>query len=95
MVQVRAPDGTALSPDVLMFNWGLHNSLAGNCTAPCDPGQSGPPAEYAPCEYRAPPPPTHPHTRCGAKPGCAGRQRDRTWLPCLCHKSDIPLSPGR
>ncbi len=45
---VRAPDGTALSPDVLMFNWGLHNSLAGNCTAPCVPGQSGPPAEYAP-----------------------------------------------
>lgn len=31
-----------------MFNWGLHNSLAGNCTAPCDPGQSGPPAEYLP-----------------------------------------------
>ena len=26
---IRAPDGTALSPDVLMFNWGLHNSLAG------------------------------------------------------------------
>ena len=45
---VRAPDGTTLSPDVLMFNWGLHNSLAGNCTAPCVPGQSGPPAEYAP-----------------------------------------------
>jgi len=44
----RAPDGTTLSPDVLMFNWGLHNSLAGNCTPPCDPGQSGPPAEYAP-----------------------------------------------
>merc|ERR1719272_170125 len=45
---VRAPDGTLLSPDVLMFNWGLHNSLAGNCTPPCVPGQSGPPAEYAP-----------------------------------------------
>lgn len=45
---IRAPDGTALAPDVLMFNWGLHNSLAGNCTAPCVPGQSGPPAEYAP-----------------------------------------------
>ena len=45
---VRSPDGTALSPDVLMFNWGLHNSLAGNCTAPCIPGQTGPPAEYAP-----------------------------------------------
>eukprot|EP01045_Picozoa_sp_COSAG04_P005939 COSAG04_NODE_284_length_18146_cov_3.266789_8_plen_131_part_00 len=27
---------------------GLHNSLGGNCTAPCTPGQSGPPAEYAP-----------------------------------------------
>ena len=24
-----------------MFNWGLHNSLAGNCTPPCVPGQSG------------------------------------------------------
>ena len=45
---VRAPDGTLLSPDVLMFNWGLHNSLGGNCSAPCDPGQSGPPREYAP-----------------------------------------------
>jgi acyl-CoA thioesterase-1 len=45
---LRAPGGAALAPDVLMFNWGLHNSLAGNCTAPCDPGQSGPPAEYAP-----------------------------------------------
>lgn len=29
-------------------DWGLHNSLGGNCTAPCVPGQSGPPAEYAP-----------------------------------------------
>ena len=45
---VRAPDGTALSPDVMMFNWGLHNSLGGNCTAPCVPGQLGPPDEYAP-----------------------------------------------
>lgn len=31
-----------------MFNWGLHNSLGGNCTAPCVPGQSGPPDEYLP-----------------------------------------------
>jgi len=31
---VRAPDGTPLSPDVLVFNWGLHNALAGNCTDP-------------------------------------------------------------
>eukprot|EP00040_Diaphanoeca_grandis_P023947 m.130961 g.130961 ORF g.130961 m.130961 type:complete len:471 (-) comp29514_c0_seq3:124-1536(-) len=31
---IRAPDGTPLSPDVLMFNWGLHNSLSGNCTPP-------------------------------------------------------------
>lgn len=45
---VRAPDGTLLSPDVLMFNWGLHNSLAGYCTPPCVPGQLGPPADYAP-----------------------------------------------
>lgn len=34
---IRAPDGTTLSPDVLMFNWGLHNSLAGNCTPPYVP----------------------------------------------------------
>ena len=27
---IRAPDGTPLSPDVLVFNWGLHNSLSGN-----------------------------------------------------------------
>merc|ERR1712159_401754 len=45
---VRSPDGTKLMPDVLMFNWGLHNALAGNCTAPCVPGQSGPPVEYRP-----------------------------------------------
>ena len=45
---LRAPDGTPLSPQVLMFNWGLHNSLGGNCTPPCVPGQLGPPAEYAP-----------------------------------------------
>lgn len=31
---IRAPDGTPLSPDVLVFNWGLHNSLSGNCTYP-------------------------------------------------------------
>jgi len=57
---IRAPDGTALSPDILMFNWGLHNSLY-PCTNPnpdgtpppahskaCTTGQSGPPADYAP-----------------------------------------------
>lgn len=56
---IRAPDGTPLSPDVLLFNWGLHNSLY-PCTNPvpdgappahgvaCTTGQSGPPADYAP-----------------------------------------------
>ena len=45
---LRAPDGTPLSPDVVMFNWGLHNSLSGNKTSGYVPGQSGSPKEYAP-----------------------------------------------
>lgn len=40
---LRAPDGTPLRPDVLYFNFGLHNT--GNNTIP---GQAGPAAEYAP-----------------------------------------------
>ncbi len=45
---LRAPDGTPLSPDLIMFNWGLHNSLSGNKTSGFVPGQSGPPSAYAP-----------------------------------------------
>lgn len=40
---LRAPDGTELRPDVLFFNFGLHNT--GNGTIP---GQAGPYWEYAP-----------------------------------------------
>ena len=40
---LRAPDGTPLRPNVLYFNFGLHNT--GNNTIP---GQAGPAAEYAP-----------------------------------------------
>ena len=40
---LRAPDGSALQPDVLYFNFGLHNT--GNSTIP---GQAGPASEYAP-----------------------------------------------
>eukprot|EP00051_Salpingoeca_urceolata_P023092 m.387898 g.387898 ORF g.387898 m.387898 type:complete len:336 (-) comp20066_c18_seq4:26-1033(-) len=41
---LRAPNGTALLPDVIMFNWGLHN-----CLKPVIiPGQSGLPKDYAP-----------------------------------------------
>jgi hypothetical protein len=40
---LRAPDGTPQWPDVLFFNFGLHN--IGNDTIP---GQAGPIAEYAP-----------------------------------------------
>lgn len=35
---VRGPDGRLLQPDVLVFNWGLHNGVAGNSTVP---GQNG------------------------------------------------------
>ena len=45
---LRAPDGTPLSPNVVMFNWGLHNSLSGNKTSGYVPGQSGSPDDYAP-----------------------------------------------
>ena len=40
---LRAPDGTPQHPDVLYWNFGLHN-LNNNT----DPGQSGPISEYAP-----------------------------------------------
>jgi hypothetical protein len=40
---LRAPDGTPQYPDVLFFNFGLHN--IGNDTIP---GQAGPVAQYAP-----------------------------------------------
>jgi hypothetical protein len=40
---LRAPDGTPQFPDVLFFNFGLHN--LNNSTLP---GQAGPIAEYAP-----------------------------------------------
>jgi len=40
---LSAPDGTPQRPDVLFFNFGLHN--IGNSTVP---GQAGPIAEYAP-----------------------------------------------
>ncbi len=41
---VRAPNGTPLSPDVLLFNWGLHNSLSGNCSKPTPPAPPLPPS---------------------------------------------------
>eukprot|EP00935_MAST-01C_sp_MAST-1C-sp1_P000703 g703.t1 len=40
---LSAPDGTPQSPDVLFFNFGLHNTGSGTL-----PGQAGPVAEYAP-----------------------------------------------
>ena len=41
---LRAPNGEPLVPDVLFFNFGLHN-INPNSTIP---GQAGPPSEYAP-----------------------------------------------
>jgi hypothetical protein len=43
---LRAPDGTPLSPDVLMFNWGLHSRFPSGST-PIVPGQHGDPRVYA------------------------------------------------
>merc|ERR1712098_876405 len=40
---LAAPDGTPQRPDVLFFNFGLHNTGHGTV-----PGQAGPIAEYAP-----------------------------------------------
>jgi len=42
---LRAPDGTPQAPDVLWFNWGLHNLGNGTNVVP---GQSGNASEYAP-----------------------------------------------
>ena len=40
---LRNPQGVRLKPDVIMFNWGLHDTHIGTAT----PGQSGPPDAYA------------------------------------------------
>ena len=43
---LRAPTGTFIAPDILYFNWGLHNLILNvNNTIP---GQSGPVSAYAP-----------------------------------------------
>ena len=41
---MRSPAGDSLKPDVLMFNWGLHDGPLGNTTVP---GQAGLPGVYA------------------------------------------------
>ena len=43
---LRAPDGSPLSPDVLLFNWGLHSRFPSGST-PIVPGQHGDPRVYA------------------------------------------------
>lgn len=43
---LRAPNGTPLRPDVLMFNWGLHSRFPAGST-PVVPGQHGDPSVYA------------------------------------------------
>jgi hypothetical protein len=49
---LRAPNGTPQIPDVLFFNWGLHNlNVVPNSTDPTKdvvPGQSGPASAYEP-----------------------------------------------
>eukprot|EP00656_Telonema_subtile_P018878 TRINITY_DN20254_c0_g1_i1.p1 TRINITY_DN20254_c0_g1~~TRINITY_DN20254_c0_g1_i1.p1 ORF type:complete len:269 (-),score=55.01 TRINITY_DN20254_c0_g1_i1:68-874(-) len=42
---LRSPEGVFLKPDVIMFNWGLHDGPLGNSTVP---GQAGLPDVYAP-----------------------------------------------
>ena len=42
---LRSPQGRPLKPDVIMFNWGLHDGPMGNITVP---GQAGLPDVYAP-----------------------------------------------
>jgi hypothetical protein len=42
---LRSPSGIFLKPDVIMFNWGLHDGPLGNSTVP---GQAGLPDVYAP-----------------------------------------------
>mgnify|MGYP006883396472 CR=1 FL=1 len=41
---LRAPAGNILEPDIIMFNWGLHDGPLGNSTVP---GQAGLPDVYA------------------------------------------------
>ena len=41
---LRSPGGVLLKPDVIMFNWGLHDGPLGNSTVP---GQAGLPNVYA------------------------------------------------
>lgn len=41
---LQSPAGVALRPQVIMFNWGLHNGPLGNSTVP---GQAGLPSVYA------------------------------------------------
>ena len=41
---LHAPNGEAVKPDVIMFNWGLHDGPLGNTTVP---GQAGLPDVYA------------------------------------------------
>ena len=41
---LRSPSGNLLKPDVIMFNWGLHDGPLGNSTIP---GQAGLPNVYA------------------------------------------------
>eukprot|EP00928_Gymnodinium_smaydae_P000366 TRINITY_DN10141_c0_g1_i1.p1 TRINITY_DN10141_c0_g1~~TRINITY_DN10141_c0_g1_i1.p1 ORF type:complete len:354 (-),score=45.45 TRINITY_DN10141_c0_g1_i1:186-1193(-) len=46
---LRAPSGTPIEPDLIVFNWGLHNALSGNKTGTkYIDGNYGPPTEYAP-----------------------------------------------
>jgi hypothetical protein len=42
---LRSPGGVMLKPDIIMFNWGLHDGPLGNATVP---GQAGLPDVYAP-----------------------------------------------
>src|SRR4051812_11796498 len=42
---LRSPSGIILQPDVIMFNWGLHDGPLGNTTVP---GQQGNASVYAP-----------------------------------------------
>jgi len=41
---LHSPEGKSLKPDVIMFNWGLHDGPLGNSTVP---GQDGLPSVYA------------------------------------------------
>lgn len=45
---IRSPAGELLMPDVIMFNWGLHDGPLENST---EAGQYGLPAVYVPTSY--------------------------------------------